>query len=745
MRIKFKWQRVTAILLSAAMAFAVIPNALKNDTVRATNEKNADNTKFGASGIKSPIYPRSEDDENTPWTGSYVYFGKYNGTPIKFRVLSPRTSSFNSSNVETMLLDSDVSLTQTHLGSIYGDHTDWKRSNIAGLLNGPFLDSFTQNELEAIALTTYKKDYNKTLFENKVFLLTERMLCMGAYGYSTKSLNSSSIKRVKYSAESSDAVNWFIISDTGYLRRMGTQGAVVSQTTDDTDVSPALNIDLSSILFTTLISGKFNEVDSEYKLTLKDSDLNINVPSGQKVEISGRKVTIPYEISGTNADAETRATIVITNERVCNRPTLETPEILYYSALESSTETNGSFTLPEVFSVNGWGSDYHVYLIAENVNGDYETDYASELVEIDSQGTSLPEGGSWTMANPADYRRDGWHEYCYIGDHYYTIVDGVFTEVTASDLIIPKLQIFMKAEVVSQSSGVDLNIYFPIPECPKGSYNDDPEYTDPCNYAFGVGDIKKLAIDCPIQVIDGITYYILTLTVPAKCMTDSYSYVVYHSTSFDGGDTGSVYFTGETSLSVRDYAETVINGDYDDDVKRACRAMLAYGSAAQSYFGYKIDEKADEGISGVGSDYSNVSIPEKVFDKTGLNKTLLENAAPLSYSQMTLTFGSDFTISMYFKVKDGHTQAETKNYIEDNFLISGDFVIEENGSDFVAIRLRGITINNLMDDYNLVYSGKSFPVNAGQYLYAGSQRGSDRLKPLVKALYNYYLAVTIAN
>lgn len=40
------------------------------------------------------------------------------------------------------------------------------------------------------------------------------------------------------------------------------------------------------------------------------------------------------------------------------------------------------FSIPEEYRNKECGTDYHVYLIAENVNGEKETDYASKPVEI---------------------------------------------------------------------------------------------------------------------------------------------------------------------------------------------------------------------------------------------------------------------------------------------------------------------------------------------------------------------------
>ena len=41
---------------------------------------------------------------------------------------------------------------------------------------------------------------------------------------------------------------------------------------------------------------------------------------------------------------------------------------------------HGTFTLPSSFNIDGWGYDYAVYLVAEDINGSKETDYVSNPV-----------------------------------------------------------------------------------------------------------------------------------------------------------------------------------------------------------------------------------------------------------------------------------------------------------------------------------------------------------------------------
>lgn len=54
--------------------------------------------------------------------------------------------------------------------------------------------------------------------------------------------------------------------------------------------------------------------------------------------------------------------------------------------LQQAQPEVGTFTLPEALSEDTWGTDYRVYLLAEDVNGTYQTDYAGFPLEITAYG-----------------------------------------------------------------------------------------------------------------------------------------------------------------------------------------------------------------------------------------------------------------------------------------------------------------------------------------------------------------------
>ena len=76
-----KFKRIIGAVTASVLALSVIPfvHIMNNSlTVSADGNftKSAANTTLGTSGIQPP----SNDENNTEWTGNYVYYGKYNNT-----------------------------------------------------------------------------------------------------------------------------------------------------------------------------------------------------------------------------------------------------------------------------------------------------------------------------------------------------------------------------------------------------------------------------------------------------------------------------------------------------------------------------------------------------------------------------------------------------------------------------------------------------------------------------------------
>ena len=265
-------KRGLASLLAVVLAVGLLPMMPGNmATVKAAD---GDKTvSLGTDVIKNPTAPTASTDT---WKGSYVYFGNYDadgdGTaePVKYRVLDSETSVFGGT---TMLLDCDSILWAGTNGdnqsSAFDDDSNvWANSNIKTYLNGTFLTSnFSTAEQNAIASSTKSAEYSTdgngwislsyaSLNNDKIFLLDAKEVTNTSYGYSNT--DGSAVNRKKTGG---NAYWWLRSANTDYTLSAGlvrSDGYIYFSfvSNDNVGVSPAFNINLSSVLFTSVSAGQ---------------------------------------------------------------------------------------------------------------------------------------------------------------------------------------------------------------------------------------------------------------------------------------------------------------------------------------------------------------------------------------------------------------------------------------------------------------------------------------------------------
>ena len=413
--------RMLAVLLSVAIVVSLLSSVGLSGKAQADTDT-WEKTVSGlcTSGIKAPVEP---EDKDSPWTGSYVWYGKYEGAPVKYRVLAPKTTAYGGT---TMFLDCDRVLYRAKFDEDGEPNqgaqkpNEWKYSDVKAGLNGStFLtkaNGFTELEKAAIASSKAsghtpntgslfeEKYYDIGLVGEKVFLLDYEDILNPKYGYSSdagwfylgegdnRELYSHKVaNHIKENVD--DCGNWWIRTarrdSYDEIPSVGSGVIVVRFVTRDLGVSPAFNIDLSSVIFHSVVSGSAVDVNAEYKLTLADSDLKVCIQSGKTLTNVGSKIYVPYTITGNDASNATQVSIVILDKPYTPGNT-NGARIKYYSKLNTGTEFTttgtGSVTLPSVFTGSGWNNSFYVYLLAEDVNGIHETDYASIPLKISAPG-----------------------------------------------------------------------------------------------------------------------------------------------------------------------------------------------------------------------------------------------------------------------------------------------------------------------------------------------------------------------
>lgn len=415
-------------LISLALCVPVLALALCCAPIKALAESGTALVASGSSAIKSPS---STTSSFPAWCGDYVYFGTYDGVPVKFRVLNTSETSFGGS---TMLLDSDTLLkmfppavpftdTEANKGTeqLLKSINDWMNGSAAG----QFLNGFSAAELGAVASSVKAGDdvskledysvYSPALTGVKVFGLSADEAATRAYGYVN---NKTRLKsggngrwwlRSDISATSYEYLidvggykvdsNGNLITDSSgnYIATPGSiDGFDLSFYTDKYNgafylgASPALNIKLSSIVFTTpaaqekpsSLTAVSGSSSGEWRLTVADSgDFSAGAASSATSVAQGGTVTITHkalsELSGTYSNV----TAAIKDS---------SGKIVYYGSVDSSvSSTSSSFTIPSSLAEG----NYTLSVYGEDWNGAYHTDSA----------TGTPFTTSLSVAKSADY------------------------------------------------------------------------------------------------------------------------------------------------------------------------------------------------------------------------------------------------------------------------------------------------------------------------------------------------------
>lgn len=155
-------------------------------------------------------------------------------------------------------------------------------------------------------------------------------------------------------------------------------------------VAPALNVDIGSILFSSIISEESDDMGAFHKLTLIDSGLGVAVAEGSKIVMTGSTIEVPYSVTGDNAD---QVSVLITDKAYDIKDTADT-NILYYGSLQGTfaKDGKGTFELPSDLDMSKWGKEFFVYILAEDINDMTETDYASTPVEIKADDVTVSNG-----------------------------------------------------------------------------------------------------------------------------------------------------------------------------------------------------------------------------------------------------------------------------------------------------------------------------------------------------------------
>lgn len=358
----------------------------------------------------------------------------YKIEPIKWRVLD--TASECADTEKGIFLLSDQTIDVERYNKKYDKNITWAESTMRSWLNGydgqknklkidysqtGFIGSaFSDYERSAVADTRLKNDKNPIYnigggndTTDKVFLLSIAEVQNKTYGF-TDNMNSTVTRIATKNAyvvgggetgsgwdNVGDADFWLLRSPGGVLGHcayVGNDGAIESYgdyvSTEDLSVRPALNLKSTSVLFTSAAKGgksssvagngvtgifenrSFSEISSsnDYKLTLIDesrSGFEATLKS-----VSDNLAVVAY--LGASVGENEYISVIIKNGDT----------VRYYGRVAKAL-TNGkvTFSLPNDFST---ANGDVLCVFNEQYNGDYYTDYASNLIMLEFDCTDKP-------------------------------------------------------------------------------------------------------------------------------------------------------------------------------------------------------------------------------------------------------------------------------------------------------------------------------------------------------------------
>jgi hypothetical protein len=408
-------KRTLSLLLSLALAFALLPAAAYADEPAASPE----------SGEWSAKYLGTGNNTISGWDEAanaynYVYYGEYNAAPVKWRVLDTKMNTgtpglflLSENLLDVLDADDDTNRHHIYLGGLYQNSAQQQWNN-------DFYDvAFSVAEQNSIAATT-KSDaaydlantysayagqhfgaVNNNLANDKVFFMSAEEAETAEYGlnvYTANPANGIAIytnRQIYFSSVPDIPEFWWWLRSAWNESGMAPLAGVVDQNYAHTHATypraqlsgrdfayaarPAFNLDPSGAIFISPATGgktgagfaavQAGDAVTEYKLTLPDGAHAAF--AAESSALNNGVLTVAYEGS-----------VVGNNEYISAVIVDERGEITYYGALAQPSEADGTvdITLPEGFSLDGGGGT--LYVFAEQKNDDLKTDYASAPIQL---------------------------------------------------------------------------------------------------------------------------------------------------------------------------------------------------------------------------------------------------------------------------------------------------------------------------------------------------------------------------
>ena len=367
-------KRILSILVICCMVLGLLP------MTTFANNGGAKAIQLGTSGISG------YDSTNSSY--DYIYFGAWNSSPVKWRVLDTKTNMPNAQEGDGFFLLSDALLGTGEFGGVEFDYTtpyfnDWKGSRAQDWCNDFYSRSLSITEQKAVLATSksdalygmYYDASDNILDGDKVFFLSAEEAENAAYGFTDDNA------RIANYGDSAGV--WWLRSPRkltpDFAGTVNKNGAVIGEWVNQTTAArPAFNLKPDSVLLVTAAAGGKGTADGmfkipeysgdEWKLTLLDDTRTFKVAETTAAGKPGGTVTLNFSDPRTGLNEYISAIIEGENGAA------------YYGRIMKPTAADRqlSFTLPHDLA----SGNYKLHVFSEQCNGDYQTDYASQFQTV---------------------------------------------------------------------------------------------------------------------------------------------------------------------------------------------------------------------------------------------------------------------------------------------------------------------------------------------------------------------------
>ena len=220
---------------------------------------------------------------------------------------------------------------------------------------------------------------------------------------------------------------------------------------------------------------------------------------------------------------------------------------------------------------------------------------------------------------------------------------------------------------------------------------------------------------------DGVECVVVSVKLHAPQMNDAITIQV-----IDGNNNAG----GEQAFSICQYAEAIIDGDFDDSTKELVKHMLNYGAKAQTYFEYNAEDLANVNVTGL----SFVDVPA-VGDEHKAN--IVGEIEGIKFYGASLVLNSRTTLRFYFELSDG------KAISDYNFGELNVYSRTVGDKKLYFVDIADIAPNELNEAKTVSINGSPFvSYNPMAYIVRTYANNSSNvaLYDLMHALYNFHVA-----